>query len=319
MLQPLHRVGLSVLLLLVVVALPGATSAAFAPASPSIDALARPFPAADGPSEWGAERVLAPRPPSVFASAQVVAFYGHPGVPKMGALGVYTPERAADEVALVAARYDELNGDRDVVPALHLITAVAQPWPEADGSYLERMPDEDLAYWVELARERGQLLIIDIQIGWADPLAEVELLAGVLAEPFVHLALDPEWATRGSGLAPGEVIGTLGAADVNAVQQYLAGIVRRNNLPPKALILHQFLGFMLTDTESYLDVPEVEVVIDMDGFGPPGAKLAGYDTFSLAPYAERPAIKLFYDWDTPLLSPERLQALERPPDLVIYQ
>ena len=143
--------------------------------------------------------------------------------------------------------------------------------------------------------------------------------AGVLAEPFVHLALDPEWATRGSGLAPGEVIGTLGAADVNAVQQYLAGIVRRNNLPPKALILHQFLGFMLTDTESYLDVPEVEVVIDMDGFGPPGAKLAGYDTFSLAPYAERPAIKLFYDWDEPIMEPDRIQGLDSRPDLVIYQ
>ncbi|MEE8422561.1 MAG: hypothetical protein V3S31_07270, partial [Dehalococcoidia bacterium] len=173
--------------------------------------------------------------------------------------------------------------------------------------------------WVELARERGLLLIVDIQIGWADPLEEVERLAGVLAKPFVHVALDAEWATRASGRAPGEVIGTLAAADVNAVQRYLAGIVQRYNLPPKALILHQFRGFMLTDTETYLDVSEVEIVIDMDGFGSPWAKLTNYEEFSLASYAERPAIKLFFDWDTPLMSPERIQGLAAPPDLVIYQ
>ncbi|MEE8422432.1 MAG: hypothetical protein V3S31_06615 [Dehalococcoidia bacterium] len=316
--QPLRQVGLSALLLLVVVALPGATSAASAPASPPAALLDRPFPAADGPSEWRAERVLT-MPQSVFAGAQVIAFYGHPGVPGMGALGAYTPQGAADEVTRVAALYDALNGDRGVLPALHLITAVAQPLPGDDGTYLERMSDEALDRWVELARERGLLLIVDIQIGWADPLEEVERLAGVLTKPFVHVALDPEWATRWSGLAPGEVIGRLGADDVNAVQQYLAGIVQRYNLPPKALILHQFRGFMLTDTETYLDVPEVEVVIDMDGFGSPWAKLTNYEEFSLASYAERPAIKLFFDWDTPLMSPERIQGLAVPPDLVIYQ
>ena len=51
----------------------------------------------------------------------------------------------------------------------------------------------------------------------------------------------------------------------------------------------------------------------------PTSKLTKYEWYALAPYAERAAIKLFYDWDAPLLTPERVQALERPPDLVIYQ
>ena len=316
--HPLRQVGLSAFLLLVVVSLPGTTSAASAPASP-LQLLQRPSPRADGPSEWLAVRVLAPPRASVFARAQVVAFYGHPGVPKMGALGVYGPERAADEVTRVAALYDALNGDRAVIPALHLITAIAQPKPGADGDYLELISDEKLEVYVELAERRGLLLILDVQIGWADPLTEVQRLEAALAKPFVHLALDPEWATRSLGVAPGERIGTLGAADVNAVQRYLAELVRRYDLPPKALVLHQFKRNMLTETEDYLDVPEVELIIDMDGFGSPGAKITNYEIFSLAEYSERPAIKLFYDWDTPLMEPAQIQALETPPDLIIYQ
>ena len=55
-------------------------------------------------------------PPSIFESAQVVSFYGHPGVPVMGALGAYSPERAAEEIAAWAEQYDRLNGARDRDP-----------------------------------------------------------------------------------------------------------------------------------------------------------------------------------------------------------
>ena len=255
----------------------------------------------------------------MFDGAQVVSLYGYPGHPGMGALGAYPPERAADEVLRVAEAYDALNGERGVAPALHLIVAVAQPWPMEDGSYLHRLSDELLATYVELARERGLLLFLDVQVGWADPLAEVRRLSGALAEPFVHLALDPEFATRASGLAPGLVVGSIDAAEVNAVQDYLAALVREHRLPPKLLVLHQFLDRMLPAAEEYAALPEVEITIDMDGYGGQWAKLSNYDRYALASYAERPAIKLFYDWDTPLLSPQRLLALERPPDLVIYQ
>jgi hypothetical protein len=277
------------------------------------------MPAADGPNEWLAIRVLPPPPPSVFESAQVVAFYGHPGIPRMGALGVYSPELLAEEVTRVAALYDALNGDRDVIPALHLITSIAQPRPGADGDYLAFISDEKLAIYVDLAEEHGLLLILDEQIGWSDPLTDVQRLEWALKKPFVHLALDPEWSTRPYGVAPGVMIGTLGASEVNAVQLYLADLVRRYNLPPKLLVLHQFRPEMLTDTDAYLDVPEVEISIDMDGFGGPWPKLANYEAYSLSEYSERPAIKLFYDWDTPLMDPARIQSLDTPPDLIIYQ
>ena len=257
--------------------------------------------------------------PSVFEEAQIVSFYGYPGIPGMGALGAYPPERVADEVMRVAAEYDALNGERGVVPALHLIVAVAQTRPGDDGTYLSRMPDDLLATYVELARERGLLLFLDVQVGWADPLQEVQRLEHALAEPFVHLALDPEFATAAKRARPGTIIGSLGAADINAVQRYLAALVADRALPPKILVLHQFLERMLTDTDQYEASDAVELIIDMDGFGPAHAKLSKYDRYARAPYAERAALKLFYDWDVPLLTPERVQALDRPPDLVIYQ
>ena len=260
-----------------------------------------------------------PLPPSVFERAQVVSFYGYPGVPMMGALGAHSPLEAVTAVSLVAAEYDALNGPREVVPALHLIVAVAQRYSGSDGLYLDRIDAELLAEYVEAAREREVLLFLDIQVGWSEVLLEVSWLAAALREPFVHLAIDPEFATLSDGAPPGVAIGSLEASEVNEVQRYLARIVRLRGLPPKVLVLHQFLDDMLRDVEAYEDVPEVELAIDMDGYGGDHAKLSKYDRYALSSYAERAAIKLFYDWDAPLITPARLQALARPPDLVIYQ
>ena len=260
-----------------------------------------------------------PLHPSVFERAQVVSFYGYPGVGVMGELGLHTPAGAAEAITRLAAEYDALNGPREVMPALHLIVAVAQRHPGNDGLYLQRMDDDLLNEYVEAARDAGILLFVDVQIGWSDTLTEVKILEDVLREPFVHLALDPEFATRSKGTAPGVSIGTLGSADLNAVQHYLAGLVREHDLPPKVLVVHQFLNSMLTGVDAYDDVPEVEVTIDMDGWGNPYVKLTKYDLYAVSDYSERAAIKLFYHWDVPLLTPARLLSLDNPPDLVIYQ
>ncbi len=260
-----------------------------------------------------------PLQPSVFERAQVVSFYGYPGVGVMGELGLHTPTGAAEAITRLAAEYDALNGPREVLPALHLIVAVAQRHPGNSGLYLQRMGDELLSEYVEAARAANILLFVDVQIGWSDALTEVKLLEDVLREPFVHLALDPEFATKGKGTAPGVAIGTLGSADLNAVQHYLAGLVREHDLPPKVLVVHQFLNSMLTGTDDYDDVAEVDVTIDMDGFGSPYVKLVKYDLYATADYAERAAIKLFYHWDAPVMTPARLLSLDNPPDLVIYQ
>ncbi len=306
--------------LIVVAALPGATSAASAPALPRLPpptaplpvpiALADPVPAAIRPWE---------PPRSYFDRAQVVSLYGADGVAALGALGDGTPEQAADRVQRLAREYDALNGERGAIGALHLIVDVAQPLPGDSGDYLERGDLAVVERYVELARERGLLLFLDLQIGWSDPLADVRRLRDVLREPFVHIALDPEFATGPRLGVPGVALGRLEAVQVNAVQQYLAQFVRDYGLPPKILVLHQFLASMLPDTEQWQRIDEVEITIDMDGYGAPYPKLVGYDLFADSDYAERAALKLFYDWDVPLLSARDVLAIGRPPDYIIYQ
>ena len=263
--------------------------------------------------------VLAAPQGSVLEGAQVVSFYGHPGASAMGVLGRGGPAKVADEIAAWAARYDRLNGTREVIAAFHLITGVAQAHPTPDGTWLGRLSAERIAEYVEVARERGMLVFLDNQIGWSDPLAEVKLLEPFLREPFVHVALDPEFATKRRGERPGLVIGSVTAAEVNEVQRYLAALVQEEGLPPKILLVHQFTPGMLRDRDAVEDVDGVDLSIDMDGFGGMAIKLAGYETYSLREPSEWPALKLFFTHDTPVMTPEQVQGLDRAPDLIIYQ
>lgn len=256
---------------------------------------------------------------SIFATGQVVSYYGFPGIPTMGILGEYTPDEAMRQAVAQAAVYDALNGDRTVTPALHLITAVAQASPGFDGTYLGRLPLSTVQAYADAAAAQGGLLIIDIQIGWSNPLTEVRGYEEALLLPHVHVALDPEFATIRKGDPPGEAIGSVTGDEVNAVQQYLSDLVRTHNLPPKTLVVHQFRWDMILDPYRMAAYPGVDLVIDMDGWGYQDAKLGGYEAYARAPYAPRPGFKLFFRWDIPLLTPEQIQALPRPPDLIIYQ
>ncbi len=258
-------------------------------------------------------------PASYLADTQVVSLYGHPGVPFMGALGRYSAADAADEAQRVAALYDEANGERGAVGALHLIVGVAQAGP-GDGTYLGRMSLPAVQVYVDETRRRGMLLFLDIQVGWADPLVEVRRYESLLRLAHVHVALDPEFATRSEGVAPGQAIGSLTATEINGVQDYLAGISTAEHIPPKMLVVHQFRDDMIVAPQDIAAVEGVDLVIDMDGFGPPFQKRWGYDRYAHGAYAEYAAFKLFYDWDRPLLSVQEVLSLSPgPPDYVIYQ
>ena len=251
--------------------------------------------------------------------AQIIAFYGHPGVRSMGVLGHGTPADVAEEIAEWTERYDRLNGPRGAVGAYHLITGVAQANPTSDGTWLYRLPHDRIATWVEAAREHGMLLFIDNQIGWSDPLSEVKLLEDFLREPFVHMALDPEFATQPLGVRPGRAIGGITGEQVNEVLLYLSELVQEEGLPPKILMVHQFADRMLHNRGVIVTQPGVELSIDMDGIGSPRAKLYGYGLYAITEPSQRPAFKLFFDQDDPLISPEEVLEIDPVPDVIIYQ
>ncbi|MCM8747739.1 hypothetical protein NET02_01105 [Thermomicrobiaceae bacterium CFH 74404] len=236
----------------------------------------------------------------------------------MGVLGSGEPEEVIPKLLEQAAAYDAVNGPRAVAPALHLIYAVAQANPTADGSYLARMPEETLRRYLAAAEQHDLLVFLDIQLGHSTVDAELSRILGYLEQPRVHLALDPEFAT-GPDHAPGTIVGGVDASDINRAQEMLQRLVEEHRLPDKILIVHQFVPSMIRKKSEIQDFPNVDLVIDQDGFGRSEQKVANYEQFVRADGAEHGGFKLFYAQDLDLMMPEQVVALTPQPDVVIYQ
>jgi hypothetical protein len=279
------------------------------PVSPEPAALVLPVPTA------------APTPdPSrpLLPEHRIVAFYGNPLAKEMGVLGELAPLDMLSQLKQQAAAIAAADRTRTVVPALELVTPAAQAEPGEDGLYRARMTPELIEQVARLADSSGALLILDVQPGRSSVAEEVNVLLPFLRRPNVHLALDPEFSMPPSRV-PGEVVGTLDASDVNGAIRTLSDIVLAAHLPPKLLIVHRFTEDMLTNYAEIKPDQQVQVVVTMDGFGPPGFKLAQYNEYVRKQPVQRAGIKLFYHHDEPLLTPQEVVDLDPFPDLVIYQ
>ncbi|RJT75093.1 hypothetical protein D6T63_18045 [Arthrobacter cheniae] len=250
----------------------------------------------------------------------MIALYGHPSGPYLGALGEQDIEGTMTRVKELAAQYGPFS-DEPVVPALDLITTVASADPGSDGDYSSETPIEDLEPWIDAAESAGVYVILDFQSGRTDFLSQVRLYESLLARPSVGLALDPEWR-----LAPGELpleqIGTVSAEEINTTSAWLADLTRNQDLPQKLLMVHQFRLDMIRGREN-LDVSRSELALTLhaDGHGTPGQKL---DTWGVLqnemPEGIWPSWKNFYDEDQPMLTPEQTYSIINPkPWLVTYQ
>jgi hypothetical protein len=257
---------------------------------------------------------------TVFPGRRMVALYGHPSGPYLGALGEQDIDATVARVKELAGRYQPFS-DEPVIPALDLIATVASADPGPDGDYSSETPIEDLEPWVDAAEEAGVYVVLDFQSGRTDFLSQVRLYEQLLVRPSVGLALDPEWR-----LAPGQVplqqIGTVSAGEINSTSAWLADLTRERDLPQKLLMVHQFRLDMISERED-LDVShrELAVTLHADGHGTPGQKL---DTWAVLqndmPEGIWPSWKNFYDEDQPTLTPEQTYLLVDPkPWLVTYQ
>ena len=157
-----------------------------------------------------------------------------------------------------------------------------------------------------------------MQIGRRKVADEIQGLQRWLQKPFVHLALDPEFAMR-EGQIPGEDIGQIDASDVTLTQNWLVELTRQHDLPPKVLIVHQFHDGMIENKDKIAPVEGVQLVIDADGWGPPEQKRSTYAFVNGAQEIEYDGIKLFYKQDDPIMTPSEVVELTPIPIVVIYQ
>ena len=266
--------------------------------------------AADKPVELprGGRRLLPDR--------RIVAYYGAPQDAELGALGIGSPASAARKLERQAQPYAE--PDRPVLPAMELIAVTAAAHPGEGERYNTRQDAAVIDRYLRAARKAKALLLLDIQPGRSDFYTEARRLERWLAEPDVGLALDPEWR-MGPGKIPGQVIGSVEAREVNAVSEWLAQIVERNDLPQKLFLIHQFTTDMVDDTQLQ-ERPGLAMVLNADGFGTPELKRDKYRTFTASPrrfFGE--GFKLFYREDTNLMTPRQVLRLKPPPDVVVYE
>ncbi|MGB3307272.1 MAG: hypothetical protein WBA63_13865 [Thermomicrobiales bacterium] len=249
---------------------------------------------------------------------RILTFYGFPGNTTMGILGEYDMDELLARLKEQAAAYEEADPSRPVLIAFEVIASVAQPDPQTDGSYLLDAPTELLDKYADFAEKNGILLFLDVQIGKRKVADEVKGLQPWLEKPFVHLAIDPEFAVR-DGQIPSVDIGQVDASDITFAQNWLVDLAKTHDLPPKVLIVHQFHEGMIEHKDQLAPVSGVQLVIDADGWGPPDSKKSTYHFVNKLQEIEFNGIKLFYKQDDPIMTPEDILKLDPVPDLIIYQ
>jgi hypothetical protein len=255
-----------------------------------------------------------------YPGRRLVALYGNPTTGALGVLGEQSAEESVQRVTEIAAGYDA--DEVPVLPSFEIIATVASAFAGADNDYSEEMSLETLRPWIEVAGDNGIYVILDLQPGRTDFLTQAQRYEEFLRLPHVGLALDSEWR-----LEPNQVhlrqIGSVDAAEINTVVDWLAALVREQNLPQKYLLLHQFRLDMITNRDQVRTPPELAVVIQMDGQGPLPTK---YDTWNALTAGTDDAgftwgWKNFYDEDTPRggATAEEVLDLDPVPGYVSFQ
>jgi len=255
---------------------------------------------------------------------RIVAYYGNFYSTKMGVLGQDPPDVMIPKLQEAAAEWQAADPATPVIPALDYIVVVAQGSAGKDGMYRARMPDSEIQKAIDLMAPLHGIVFLDVQTGLSTLHDELPLLTPFLKLPNVELSLDPEFYMAYSGKKPGGVIGTMDASDVNYAASMLANIVRQNNLPPKILVVHRFTEEMVTHATKIVPLPEVQIVMDMDGWGTQAKKIGTYTNVIAAEPVQFTGFKLFYKNDvkapsTGMLTPAQVLNLTPAPSYIQYQ
>jgi len=275
----------------------------------------------DSSGRWTSNRPE-PLPGAILPYKRIIAFYGNLYSKNMGILGELPKQEVLDKLQQEAKAWQEADTFMEVQPALHYIAVTAQNLPGKGNKYRLRMPFHQIDSVLKMAEKINAIVFLDIQVGLSTLQDEVPELEKYLKMPNVHLGIDPEFSMKG-GQKPGSVIGVFDAADINYVTGYLEKIVKENNLPSKVLVVHRFTQGMVKNYKDIKTMPEVQVVMHMDGWGFPAKKINTYRQFIYREPVDFTGFKLFYKNDTKnngrLLTPQELLKLKPQPVYIQYQ
>jgi len=281
------------------------------------------------PNLWPVKAIY-PNAGAILPFHRIVAYYGNLYSKQMGVLGQYGEEEMFAKLDAEVKKWEAADPTTPVQPALHYIAVVAQGSPGEDGKYRSRMPDFEIDKVLAMAEKipvrpggGNAIVFLDFQVGFSTLEKELPAYEKYFKLPNVHLGIDPEFSMKG-GIRPGKVVGTLDASDVNFTANYLAKIVKENNLTPKVLVVHRYTQKMITNYKEIKPLPEVQIVMHMDGWGGAAKKINTYQQFIYKEPVLFTGFKLFYKNDvlepnTVLMTPEDLLKLNPQPIYIQYQ
>ncbi|MFT2009900.1 hypothetical protein ACMA1I_14585 [Pontibacter sp. 13R65] len=263
-----------------------------------------------------------PLPGAILPAQRIVAFYGNLLSKRMGILGELPPDQMLAQLDKEVANWEEADSLTPVKPALHAIVVTAQGQPGRGNKYRLRMTDKMIEDVLEIAKQRDALVFLDVQVGQSTLQEELPRLSPFLALPNVHLGIDAEFAMKEGGV-PGKRVGSFDAADINYATGMLADLVNEHQLPPKLLIIHRFTQRMITNYQNINLKEQVQIVMHMDGWGPPALKKDTYRRYIQKEPVQFTGFKIFYKNDSRngsrLLSPSEILQLEPKPVYIQYQ
>jgi hypothetical protein len=259
---------------------------------------------------------------SILPCGRVVAYYGNPNSTRMGVLARYPKEEMIGKLRDQVREWEVADPAPPVIPALHMVAVVASDQPGPSGHYRTIMRDRDVEKVLQWAREVGGVLFVDMQVGTDDIRSILPRFEWVLREPDVHLGIDPEFMMK-DGSRPGRRVGTMSAADINYVSDWLELLVREHDLPPKIFVVHRFTQRMVTGYRNIRLRPEVQIVMHMDGWGEARDKLDTWNHFVVREPVQYAGFKVFYQHDArqgnAVMSPRDLIRLHPAPLYIQYQ
>ncbi|HWZ36161.1 MAG TPA: hypothetical protein VNW51_08390 [Mucilaginibacter sp.] len=287
------------------------------------DSLVKRLAHGDTTGKWPVKNAPYPLPGAILPYKRVVAFYGNLYAKKMGILGELPPNEMLAKLKGEVKNWERADPTTPVQPALHYIAVVASGNAGKDGKYRNRMPFKQIDSVLVLAKKAKAIVFLDVQVALSNIHTELPLLEKYLMMPQVHFGMDPEFSMK-DGSLPGKKIGTYDAADINYVSNYLAGLVKKYNLPPKILIVHRFTKKMVTNYQNIKLHPEIQLVMDMDGWGEPDLKEGTWRYFIKNEPVQFTGFKLFYKNDIKkaphhMLTPEEVLKKKPYPIYIQYQ
>jgi len=276
----------------------------------------------DSSGRWPVKTAY-PSAGAVLPFSRIVAYYGNFYSKKMGVLGEYPADQMLKMLGTEMKKWEAADSTIPVIPAIHYIAVTAQGSPGKDSKYRLRMGSKQIDSAIKLAARIHALVFLDIQVGFSNVEAEVPQLEKYLKMPQVHLGIDPEFSMK-PGKRIGKNIGTMDAADVNYCSNYLANLAKANNLPPKILIVHRFTRPMITNYKNIQKHTNVQIVMDMDGWGEPTLKYDSYKSYISNEPVQFTGFKLFYKNDirkkgSRMLTPPEVLRQKPSPIYIQYQ